>query len=195
MVRSVVWPNHFFFINKYACIGSQMRNFNLLVVVLFSICLMVSAGCGNRDYELADVEGKVTYGGKAVPKLHVTFSPEIVGKNLAVGPFSHGTTDEEGKFSLYTRNKEYGAVVGKHKLSFEYSDIGESAMADLVSAMKDAEDSGSKEELSDAKSQIAELQKKLKGRPVLHGFEVVVDVPSGGLENYELDLAEYETKK
>jgi len=172
-----------------------MRNFSLLLVVLFAISAMATTGCGSKDYKLADVTGTVTYDGKPVPKLRVTFSPEPVGDNYSVGPFSYGTTDENGKFSVYTRYEEYGAVVGSHKLSFEYSDISETAMADLVSAMKDAQDAGSKEDVSDAKKQIVELQKKLKGRPVLHGFEIMVDVPAAGLEDYQLDMKEHEAKK
>ena len=170
-----------------------MRNFGLITVALSTAFLISIIGCsGNGD--LAPVAGTVTYDGKPVSKLRVTFSPEPIGENHAVGPYSSGVTDESGKFSLVTRYKTTGAFVGKHKLAFAYSDISETAMSDLRSDMNDARDSGDKGEVEAAKKKIAGLKAKLKGRPILDSFQVYVDVPAAGLADYQLDLKEYETK-
>ena len=170
-----------------------MRNFSLIAILLLAIVSITISGCGG-DASLAPVSGTITYDGKPVPKLRVGFSPEPIGDNYAVGPFSKGVTDDQGKFTLKTRYDDTGAVVGKHKLSFQYSDISETAMMDLKSAMSDAKDAGSKEGIEDAKEKIAKLKAKLKGRPVLQGYDIVVDVPSAGLPDYKLDLKEHDPK-
>jgi hypothetical protein len=167
-----------------------MRNFNLIAVALSATALIAVTGCGGGDF--APVSGTVNYDGKPVSKLQVVFSPEPIGENYAVGPYSMGVTDENGRFTLKTRYKDPGAFIGKHQLSFEYSDISESAMSDLRGAMMDAKDSGDGEEFNKAKKKIAEMKKKLKGRPVLKGFNVTVDVPASGLDDYQLDLKDYD---
>ena len=170
-----------------------MRNFNLIAMAILAIFSIAITGCGG-DASLAQVSGTVTYDGKPVPKLRVTFSPEPVGDNYAVGPYSKGTTDDEGHFTLKTRYEDAGAVVGKHKLGFEYSDIGESAMADLRADMNDARDSGSKEQVASVKKKMTDLKAKLKGRPVLQAYDIIVDIPAGGLDDYKLELKEHESK-
>ena len=170
-----------------------MRNFSLVAVALSASVLIAMTGRGS---DFAPVSGTVTYDGKPVEKLRLVFSPEPIGEDYAPGPYSQGKTDGSGRFTLVTRYEDNGAFVGKHKLSFEYSDIGESAMADLRSNMNDAKDAGDSAEFSKTKKKIADLKKKLKGRPILGNFEVVyVDVPSGGLDDYQLDLKEYEKEE
>lgn len=167
-----------------------MRNFKRITSLLFATVLIAISGCGGGDF--APVSGTVTYDGEPVSKLRVVFSPEPVGEDYAPGPYSIGKTDENGKFTLVTRHEDPGAFVGKHKLSFEYTDIGESAMADLVSSLNDAKDSRDSEKVSKAKDRITELRKKLKGRPLLNNLKVYVDVPEEGLEDYQLDLKEHQ---
>ena len=66
-------------------------------------------------------------------------------------------------------------------------------MSDLRNDLNDAKDAGDKEEFKKTKEKIAKMKAKLKGRPVLGVFEMVmVDVPSGGIDDYQLDLKEYE---
>ena len=169
-----------------------MRNFKLIAIALLAIFSVTLTGCsGNGDF--APVSGTVTYDGKPVPKLKVVFSPEPVGENYAVGPYSIGKTDDQGNFTLKTRYDDVGAVIGKHKLNFEYSDIGETAMADLKADMRDAQDGGG-EQVAKVKDRIAKLKAKLKGRPILQAVGVVVDVPSGGLDDYKLELKDYDPK-
>lgn len=170
-----------------------MRNFSLITAALSTTVLIAMTGCGGGDF--APVSGTVSYDGEPVSKLQLVFSPEPIGENYAVGPYSRGVTDENGRFTLESRYKDPGAFIGKHRVSFEYSDISESAMSDLRSAMNDAKDSGDGEEFTKAKKKIADMKKKLKGRPVLANFDVVVDVPSAGLADYQLDLKEHENEE
>ena len=168
-----------------------MRNFSLIAVALSATFLVAMTGCGNGN--LAPVSGTVTYDGKPVPGLRVVFSPETIGDDYAVGPYSKGVTDENGRFTLATRHKDEGAFIGKHKLAFQYQDISALAMSDLRNDLNDAKDAGDKEEFKKTKEKIAKMKAKLKGRPVLGVFEMVmVDVPSGGIDDYQLDLKEYE---
>jgi len=167
-----------------------MRNFSLIAVALSATFLIAMTGCGGGDF--APVSGTVTYDGKPVSKLRVSFSPQPIGENYAVGPYSKGVTDDSGQFTLVTRYEDTGAFIGKHKLSFEYSDISETAMADMRSTLNDAKDAGDKEGFAKTKKKLAEIKKKLKGRPVLENFQVFVDVPSSGLEDYKLELKDYE---
>jgi len=69
-----------------------MRNLSLFAVALSAACLIAITGCGGGDF--APVSGTVTYDGKPVPKLKVIFSPEPIGDNNTVGPYSKGVTDE-----------------------------------------------------------------------------------------------------
>ena len=171
-----------------------MRNFSLIAVALSSTVLIAITGCGGGDF--APVTGTVTYDGEPVSNLKVIFSPEPIGDKSTIGPYSKGVTDESGQFTLVTRYKDPGAFVGKHRLSFEYKDISAMALGDLQSDMNDAKDAGDKEEFSKVKERIAKMKAKLKGRPILANFEpVIVDVPSGGIGDYQLDLKEIEKEK
>ena len=167
------------------------NNISSIAIALFTIfSIAISSGCGGKDYSLAPVSGTVTYEGKPVEKLRISFSPVPIGENLAVGPFSKGVTDSEGKFTLKTRYDEEGAVVGAHKISFQYTDISETAMSELAVALMDAQDVGDKEEFKKTKKKIAEMEKKLNGRPVLGACDKCFDIPAGGLGDLQMDLGD-----
>jgi len=171
-----------------------MRNFSWITVSLSALVLIAMTGCGNGEF--APVAGTVTYDGKPVPKLRVSFSPEPVGDDYAVGPYSIGVTDENGQFSLVTRYDDVGAFIGQHKLAFEYTDIGETAMSALRVSLADAKENNESERFAETKKKIDAMRKKLKGRPILGNFRAVfVDVPSGGLGDYQLDLKEYDREE
>lgn len=167
-----------------------MRNI-FIPITLFAACLLLFSGCNSEGNSLAPVSGTVTFDGEPVPKLSVVFSPEPVGENNSVGPYSEGVTDAAGNFTLTSRYGDPGAVVGKHTVAFEYTDIGETAMADLRDDLADARDEGSTEDLEEVKKKIAELTAKLKGRPVLErSYPVTIDIPAGGTDNLKLELSE-----
>ena len=168
-----------------------MRNINLIAIafiVLFSISV---SGCDSKDYSLAPVSGTVTFEGKPVDKIRVSFNPKPIGENYAVGPYSEGKTGPDGKFSVDTRYDEEGAVIGQHTLSFMYSDIGETAMADLRSLLSDAQEGQDKAKFDEVKKKIAGLKAKLKGRPVLKkSYTKVIDVPADGVADLQIELSE-----
>ena len=108
-----------------------------------------------------------------------------------MGPYSQGTTDADGKFTLVSRYKEDGAVPGKHTLALEYSDISETAMADLRANLADAQETGDKAEFDKVKKEIAKLKTKLKGRPVLKArYTKIFDIPADGLADMQIELSD-----
>lgn len=166
-----------------------MRNINFIAITLLTACLLVFPGCSGKDYSVAPVSGTVTLDGNPVTKLKVLFSPEPVDGNDSVGPYSSGKTDADGKFSLKTRYDERGAVIGKHTVTFQFTDIGEGAMDDLIEQLHDAEDAGSKEKYQRVQKQIRDLEVKLKGRPSLGANKITVDVPSSGTDDLVIELS------
>ena len=115
-----------------------MRSINSISINLLALFLLVLTGCGDSDY--AAVSGTVTSDGEPVPKLRVILSPDPIGDNNAVGPFSLGVTDANGQFSLQTRYGAAGAFIGQHTASFQYTDIGEDAMGELRDMMEEAKE-------------------------------------------------------
>ena len=144
-----------------------MRNI-LIPITLFTVCVLPFTGCNKKGYTLVPVSGTVTSEGKPVPKLNVVFSPEPVGENNSVGPFSTGTTDANGKFTLTARKGDPGVMVGKHTVSFEYTDIGETAMQELRDELSDLQEEGSEEDIAEVKKKVKELTAKLKGLSLIH---------------------------
>jgi len=68
-------------------------------------------GCHRSGLNLAPVEGLVTYKGAPLVDAGVLFLPN----EPQMGPPASGTTDAEGKFTLYTVNLP-GAAVGDHRV-------------------------------------------------------------------------------
>ena len=84
--------------------------------VFLSLVFLVQ-GCGSDPNkpprEMGKVTGTVTLDGKPVKGVTVVFSPEEGGGE------SEGATDEKGHFELeYSGGGKFGALVGKHKISF-----------------------------------------------------------------------------
>ena len=164
---------------------------NSIAVAFVALFLITVCGCSDKDYATAPVSGTVTFEGNPVGKLRVSFNPVPVGENYAVGPYSQWSTDADGKFTLVTRYDDEGAVVGKHTLALQYSDISETAMSDLRASMADAQESGDKAGFDDTKRKMAELKKKLKGRPVLKSrYTKVFDVPKDGHTDMQIELSD-----
>lgn len=89
--------------------------------------LILSAGCSPR-YEIAEVDGVVTYGGVPVGKLFIMFMPEK-------GPTSTAETDEQGRFKLQYRDPKKnvlvdGAIVGKHRVIVTDVGVGQAAQGE-----------------------------------------------------------------
>ncbi|WP_145264872.1 hypothetical protein [Calycomorphotria hydatis] len=62
------------------------------------------------------MSGTVIVDGQPAERVIITFEPKQIGENVISGPTSIGTTDEEGKFKLFTTtgDRRPAAVVGDH---------------------------------------------------------------------------------
>lgn len=84
------------------------------VVLFLAFLAFVAAGCGGPPAQ-HPVSGKVTYGGKAYPRLMVYFRPasgEVTEYNLAVGE-----TDKDGKLGIMSVHGG-GLAAGEYKVTF-----------------------------------------------------------------------------
>jgi hypothetical protein len=76
--------------------------------------LLTLAGCGSREqFEYAEVEGKVTLGGKPLCGVNVTFYPDTEG--AAQLPYATGKTDDAGTYTLTAMTAKPGALVGRNR--------------------------------------------------------------------------------
>lgn len=130
----------------------------LLILVALTLTIPMIGCGGGKPYKLATVSGTVTLDGEPVANAEVYFEPQPVDDNINVGPSSIGTTDSQGKFTLTTRFKEEGAVVGPHKVFIQYAgfdpEAEDAAKAAMQEAKQDKEDEGgAKSDLSAAKKQ------------------------------------------
>ncbi|MCA9231118.1 MAG: hypothetical protein KDA57_10725 [Planctomycetales bacterium] len=96
------------------------RKLSLLVLLL-----LLLAGCGSNDHQLATVSGVVTLDGEPLVGGVVNFQP-VAGGEANVGVGSTARTDEQGRFELHTIDNHPGAVVGSHRVRI-YSYSPESA--------------------------------------------------------------------
>lgn len=102
-----------------------MKYFLWLVVILF-------AGCGSGEFQLAPVSGIVTMDGVPVEGVEVVFAPMESKGKIEVGPASTGKTDAEGKYTLNTVKGQVGAVVTNHIVSIGYPEVNEAEIAAKV---------------------------------------------------------------
>lgn len=151
------------------------------------VAVLLVAGCGPNTGNLAPMSGKLTIDGEPAPGVEIVFSPQPVEGNSNVGPYSFGTTDAEGNYELKTRYGETGAIVGKHIVTLQYSDIEEGAMEELQDELQDAKEEG--EGAAEVATEIEALKNKLKGRPRIPasaGGEY--EVPQGGNKSANFEL-------
>jgi hypothetical protein len=81
-----------------------------------ALLLAGMAGCGKGpSSSLAEVSGTVTFDGKPVSGVVVTFYP-MVEKGEPRLAFSRAISDAAGKFTLIAEGDKPGAVVAKHKV-------------------------------------------------------------------------------
>ena len=84
------------------------------------LCLLLCAcgllvGCGGGDGpKLVPAGGVVNYKGKPIGKINVMLMPS------SGGMIAEGTTDENGKFKLQTKEPGDGAMVGSYTVAFKY---------------------------------------------------------------------------
>lgn len=154
----------------------------------FALLLMLSSlvGCGS---EFPSVSGVVTFDGKPVSNVRVTFSPQRSGDSVVVGAPSFGMTDENGNYSLKSRNGRIGAVVGTHKVGFDWGDIKAGSVPSLTQAWKALPEKKSSDAV-EIKKLLDDIKQKLASRPKLpENVQVTFEVtPDGSSEaNFELN--------
>ena len=155
--------------------------------VVMAVALLC-AGCGSNS-EYPSVSGKVTYDGEPLAKIRVVFNPIPVGGSAVPGPYSTGVTDEEGNFSLETRDGQSGAAIGSHKVGFYWSDISVRTLPTLKQSLQESKKSS--EDAAKIKSMIAEVEQKLESRPKLEGnLQVKFSVPQEGTDQAVFDLTD-----
>lgn len=100
------------------------------LLVLLSSCLLVclAAGCG-KPYKVAKVSGRVTLDGQPLAKASITFVPQAVQGNVALGPTAAAFTDADGRFTLGIDSGTPGAVVHTCRV-FITTLVGDSTPAD-----------------------------------------------------------------
>ena len=90
----------------------------LNVALAVSISLAIG-GCGGKKFETAPTQGTVTFNGKKVTGGTITLSPVSGGPNdRYTGRAAIGTIQSDGSFVLTTYDKEDGAIIGKHQVSY-----------------------------------------------------------------------------
>ncbi|WP_145261422.1 DUF4198 domain-containing protein [Calycomorphotria hydatis] len=103
----------------------------LLYTLICGLCI-TAIGCGTDGPERVPLSGVVTYKGEPLAGASVTFQPLATGKTTAPGIASMGTTDQDGRFSLRTINRENtpGAVPGPNAITITtVQDFGASTNA------------------------------------------------------------------
>lgn len=140
-----------------------MKNTLTYRIALGLIALpLMFAGC-NDGYNTVPVSGTVTLDGEPLAGVEVVYFPMPTEETANVGPFSVGTTDAQGKYTLKTRYDEDGAVIGEHRVTFAYGDVDQEAMADAEAASLEAKGEGeqvSGEEKTAAKQANSQLGKR-----------------------------------
>jgi hypothetical protein len=94
-----------------------MRTLKYLDLVLGGATLLLLSGCsGERKEGLAPVTGQITFDGEPVPSGQVFFYPAAGGRS------SSGTIDQ-GKYVLTSFKPGDGALIGKHKVVIDGTEI------------------------------------------------------------------------
>ena len=117
----------------------KLAHVGIAISALFALTMVL--GCTNNS-STVPVSGVVTIDGEPVSGLRVTFWPEPTSDNAAPGPYSTGITDENGKYSLVYRYENPGAMVWKHRVTFEYDDVDPEAMSNAKDVAEDAKAAG-----------------------------------------------------
>lgn len=164
-----------------------ISNFNGLTIVLFGIAILSFVGCG--DSSIAPVSGKVTVDGKPVEGIRLVFSPMPTGDETDPGPWSSGLTNAAGEYSLATRYKDNGAVVGQHTVAFVYD--GADKISIYRELLREAKADGDKAGVDAAKKQIADHNALQASRPKAAGeYTEKFEVPLGGTAEANFQLPE-----
>lgn len=164
-----------------------MSNFIDLATVLVATAILTFVGCG--DSSIAPVSGKVTWDGEPVGGIRLVFSPILLEGETDPGPWSSGLTNSAGEYSLQTRYKDTGAVVGEHSVAFVYDDIGN--IDTYKELRREAKQEGDQAGMAAAQKNIDEFNARQKTRPKSSGdYTENFTVPAGGTNEANFELPE-----
>lgn len=98
--------------------GKQQHIAVASVIFCLLPLLLLIAGCNGSKFDFAPVSGQVSLNGEPVSGARVVFMPQDTLEDGESGPYSNGTTDGEGRFTLSSIEEvpRKGAVVGNHKV-------------------------------------------------------------------------------
>lgn len=102
---------------------SNARSARLAPIVVLGLLLV--AGCGGSDEDLASVEGTVTLDGQPLAGARVEFDldPGAVAYGKMSGSSAYGRTDARGRFKLKSTHERSGAPVGKNIVRITTRDV------------------------------------------------------------------------
>ena len=162
-----------------------MSNFTNLTIVLLGVTILSLAGCG--DSSIAPVSGKVTVAGEPVEGIRLVFSPKLIDDEKNPGPWSSGLTNSAGEYTLETRYKNSGAVVGKHTVAFVYDDVDNIFL--YKERRREAKGDGDQAAFAAAQKDIDDYLARQKARPKSAGdYTETFEVPAGGTTEANFDL-------
>ena len=160
------------------CIDSCQIARRAAAVICLAVLLTAFAGCGQSRPPVEIAGGRVICGGAAVAGGSITFMPApIDGEgNKEPGKAAKAEVAEDGSFRLTTFETFDGAVVGRHRVSYEAPEGGDEE--------EDAETS------SESEQEAAPSRPKKTARPVYHiQGELLVEVKAGESNTFVIELA------
>jgi len=84
---------------------------------LLGLLLLICSGCGGGKPPLGRVWGTIRANGRPLERALVEFQP-------SQGPSSFGLTNSEGRYELFFRENQPGAIVGEHRVSIRTVETG-----------------------------------------------------------------------
>jgi hypothetical protein len=105
-------------------VNSKEWNTMVRIRILPSLTLLL-AGCGGNEFSVAPVRGTVLCEGQPVPPGTITFAPVAAKEGAIPGKVATGQVTADGKFVLTTYEKDDGAIIGSHVVSYAPHQAGE----------------------------------------------------------------------
>ncbi|MBA2113043.1 hypothetical protein [Bremerella alba] len=96
-----------------------MRSLTFNHVGLATACCLMFAGCTAQQSATAPVQGSVTHNGEPVGLGQVVFQPVSAEDKNYPGKPARATVQPDGNYTLTTFDEGDGALLGKHRVTFE----------------------------------------------------------------------------
>lgn len=152
-----------------------------IFIKLTCLVFLLFAGCGSQ---YPSVSGTVSLDGKPASGVNVLFVPVSTKENPFPGPFAEATTDENGRYTLVTRDGSKGATPGMNVVEF-YSveliqnEFQDSSLQDLIGQSENG-----------AKSNSAPKTKKKRSDRMKPYASIEFEVPVDGTSEADFELTQ-----